>query len=199
MTSGPPEASEGHPNLITGTGQPSTAPPGTSAQGHRPQLNFRNTQRSARRINGDTNVSDDEDLLSEQQLADTFAILSRRILTNPTNSSIPPNPTGLTATATVPSTTTLPIPDISQPSLLSIPGTSSNIPKTNTNAATAAAPTSTPNTNPSWTFSAAMVIANMQQTIIHTIPAQLITMFQHRVYVPLSFFLIKNMERIRLE
>jgi hypothetical protein len=44
-----------------------------------------------------------------------------------------------------------------------------------------------------------MVATNTQQTFIHAIPAQLLTMFQHRVYVPLSFFLIKSMERIRLE
>jgi hypothetical protein len=56
-----------------------------------------------------------------------------------------------------------------------------------------------PSTNTPWTFSAKMVATNTQQTMIHAIPAQLLTMFQNRVYIPLSFFLIKSMERIRLE
>ncbi|KAF8504162.1 hypothetical protein JB92DRAFT_3123020 [Gautieria morchelliformis] len=160
MTSRPPEASEGHPNLITGTRQLSTAPPGNVSMGPPTTTalsleeemsqkaladinsirNFRNMQRSARRINGDMNVSNDEDLLSKQQLTDTFAILSKCIPMNPTNSSVPSNPAGPTATITVPSTPALPTPDITQPSLLSIPGTSSKLLSTNTNA------TATPHT-----------------------------------------------------
>ena len=40
---------------------------------------------------------------------------------------------------------------------------------------------------------------NTQQSIMHSIPAQLIAMVKHHVYVPLSFYLIDSMERIRLE
>jgi hypothetical protein len=52
---------------------------------------------------------------------------------------------------------------------------------------------------PKWTFTDALVASNIQQSTIYSIPIQLITMFQNRSYIPLSFFLVKNMERIRLE
>lgn len=50
-----------------------------------------------------------------------------------------------------------------------------------------------------WAYSEEVVAKNTQQSISRTIPAQLLAMVKHRVYVPLSFYLVESMERIRLE
>jgi hypothetical protein len=204
MTTGPPDASVGHPNIVIGPStagnssanivNPTTAslnPLEETSQKALADINstrkFRNAARSNRRLNGDTGILDDEETLSEKQLTDTFTALSRQ-----TDSSAltPGHPPTLTTT-----------PILYQPALLSLSNTaitSMTPPSRDINPASTTANTNDPPAS-SWTFSAAMVATNTQQTIIHAIPAQLITMFQHRVYVPLSFFLIKSMERIRLE
>jgi hypothetical protein len=159
-------------------------------------------------------IADINGIRSFIQLTDTFVALARQNTATSSATATPPNaapnvisnasashpnavPTGI-------SNTTPPIADPStvtanQPALLSLSNTSfySSVPiNTMQNLNTSA---SASNNNSSWTFSAAMVASNMQQTILHAIPAQLLRMFQHRVYVPLPFFLGKNMERIRLE
>jgi hypothetical protein len=113
-------------------------------------------------------------------------------------SASPPNAAPTIISNTTPLIADPSIVTANQPALLSLSNTSldSSVPinmmQNPNNSASAS------NNNSSLTFSAAMA-SNTLQTIIHAIPAQLLTMLQHRVYVPLSFFLVKNMEQIRLE
>ena len=55
------------------------------------------------------------------------------------------------------------------------------------------------NNNGLWAFTDADAAGNEQHAMLHSIPDQLLTMVRHRVYVPLSFYLVESMDRIRLE
>jgi hypothetical protein len=113
MTSGPPDASEGHPNIVTGTrstGNPSTSannvtePSNAASANPIEELsqraiadinsirNFRNAARKSRRMNGQTDVSDDEEFISEQQLSDAFTLLARQSATSTTVHTHNPTP-----------------------------------------------------------------------------------------------------------
>lgn len=50
-----------------------------------------------------------------------------------------------------------------------------------------------------WAYTDADAATNTQHAMLHSIPAQLIAMVNNHVYVPLSFYLVESMDRIRLE
>lgn len=186
---GLPDVLEGHQNIIIGsrligdllaiTTYPNTTPLSPAEELTQKALadinsvrKFRNTQRSVRRLNGEVDVSSDEHILSKQQLSDSFSELPKW----------------------APMLLSLPAPTVNKPLALSLVTASNPTVDLPINSAM---PPFAPNT--SWTFSVVMVAVNTQKMVIHAIPAPFLTMFQHWVYVPLSFFLIKSMEHTRLE
>jgi hypothetical protein len=129
----------------------------------------RNERRDTRRRNGDANVSDDEDFIDPSQLSSLYDASAQR-----------PDP--LPPSATDRENLTLPDPTISPTIQSPVGSTPSPIEQTTR-----------------YAFTDEDAHRNDQEPMLYTIPDQILEMFKNRVYIPMSMFLINNMERIRID